>query len=832
MHFIKQHSTYLIVFLFVVILFHCIFNLQIVNPENISWLMSARHDWGQHYLGWAFYRNEPWTFPLGSIEAICYPSGTNVGYMDSIPLLAFIFKIFSFALPEDFQYLGAWLFFCYLMTAYYTVKILKLYSINTVYIVLAALLIVFNPVLVYRVMHPALCAHWLILAGIYLYLKPATKQNVNSINRQITGLVIITALINPYLCFFIAGFAVIIPFRHYFYDKLISLKRAIIYPVVCILSIPVLWYLFGMLTFNNTTNLEVDGGYGVLSLNLNAVYNTWGSSKLLSFSSRVTDHQYEGFLYLGVGLMILFAISIVCFFAYSQPKRFFKTHKNLLPLLILGFLMVIFAISHKVSFNDRILFELPYPKFIIKLGNVFRASGRAAWVCFYMALLFFVIILLRSKIPQWLKVAVLVVALVIQGYDLQVFYFGRQYTHGSYNSPLDEEKWSNLVAPFKRIITYPPYNNHLLNQMDYQDLCFVALKNNKAISTGYTARENLSAYKVYTDSLTSDLEAGVLHEEELYVTTPQYLDVFDVVLHNKAAGLDYMDGYYIIYPKNKEQKTGRPKTPEALRLTDSVMKNASSSNIVNSTDKFTFIEEGIKMNIDRFSRKKNNIKVMGWAFLENSNSLKDSVFVTLSKDKSAFVVKTHQILREDVAKAFNNVNYTKTGFSASFFTDEIINSEDYVLGVVVKKPSGESFHYRLGTLKEMEKEREPNKISVFPDTDEKGQLGWVEEATVKGGRIIITGWAALENVHSDNTAVKIVFTGPDNSYTIKPETVMRPDVTSTLNTKYRHDTSGFNVILKEDKLPKGDYQIGIIVEDIKTGKKSFKKYRKTITVKQ
>src|SRR5690606_13942622 len=148
----------------------CIFNLQIVNPENISWLMSARHDWGQHYLGWALYRNEPWTFPLGSIEAICYPSGTNVGYMDSNPLLAFIFKIFSFALPEDFQYLGAWLFFCYLMTAYYTVKILKLYSINTVYIVLAALLIVFNPVLVYRVMHPALCAHWLILAGIYLYL--------------------------------------------------------------------------------------------------------------------------------------------------------------------------------------------------------------------------------------------------------------------------------------------------------------------------------------------------------------------------------------------------------------------------------------------------------------------------------------------------------------------------------------------------------------------------------------------------------------------------------------------------------------------------------------
>ncbi len=36
-----------------------------LQPSNINWLMTARHDWGTHYLGWAFYKNEPWHFPIG-----------------------------------------------------------------------------------------------------------------------------------------------------------------------------------------------------------------------------------------------------------------------------------------------------------------------------------------------------------------------------------------------------------------------------------------------------------------------------------------------------------------------------------------------------------------------------------------------------------------------------------------------------------------------------------------------------------------------------------------------------------------------------------------------
>src|SRR6187455_1518113 len=138
----------------VAVVFHFAYSLEIIIPTNISWLMTVMHDWGQHYLGWYFYRNESWDFPLGEMHNLFYPLGTNVGFTDSIPLLAIFFKLFSFLLPEDFQYFGMWLFLCHLLAAYFTIRLLTLFNVNRVFIFLAVLFVTANPVLIYRGMHP------------------------------------------------------------------------------------------------------------------------------------------------------------------------------------------------------------------------------------------------------------------------------------------------------------------------------------------------------------------------------------------------------------------------------------------------------------------------------------------------------------------------------------------------------------------------------------------------------------------------------------------------------------------------------------------------------
>ena len=64
-----------------------------LDPRNFMWLMAG--DWLQHWLGWLFFRNDPWTFPLGRISSLLYPVGTNIGFTDSNPLVSLLLKPFA-----------------------------------------------------------------------------------------------------------------------------------------------------------------------------------------------------------------------------------------------------------------------------------------------------------------------------------------------------------------------------------------------------------------------------------------------------------------------------------------------------------------------------------------------------------------------------------------------------------------------------------------------------------------------------------------------------------------------------------------------------------------
>ena len=87
---IAKFKDQIILFVLTICAFQIGLGLEKINPANISWLFEARMDWSTHYLGWAFFRDADWTFPLGSIPQYYYPMGTNIGFTDSIPLMAII----------------------------------------------------------------------------------------------------------------------------------------------------------------------------------------------------------------------------------------------------------------------------------------------------------------------------------------------------------------------------------------------------------------------------------------------------------------------------------------------------------------------------------------------------------------------------------------------------------------------------------------------------------------------------------------------------------------------------------------------------------------------
>ena len=100
---------YLVLSIFLTIIFIGVENL---NFTNIKWLFSG-NDIAGHQTGWHFFKEDSWRFPLGSNPNYGDAIGNSIVYSDSIPLMAFIFKLFNSFMPEKFQYIGFWYLICF-----------------------------------------------------------------------------------------------------------------------------------------------------------------------------------------------------------------------------------------------------------------------------------------------------------------------------------------------------------------------------------------------------------------------------------------------------------------------------------------------------------------------------------------------------------------------------------------------------------------------------------------------------------------------------------------------------------------------------------------------
>ena len=95
-----------IYFLFLFISFLCL--AAVVGIENISfksteWLYNNNES-SLYQLGWYFFKNDIWRFPLGSNPNYGDNLGNVIVFSDSIPILALFFKLFKSFITENFQY--------------------------------------------------------------------------------------------------------------------------------------------------------------------------------------------------------------------------------------------------------------------------------------------------------------------------------------------------------------------------------------------------------------------------------------------------------------------------------------------------------------------------------------------------------------------------------------------------------------------------------------------------------------------------------------------------------------------------------------------------------
>lgn len=406
----KDCYLYFVIFIICFIYFYFTFAVKNLNPLEVGWLWKNT-DPVQQYLGWSFFRREPWHWPPGLTTTFNIAQPMSVGLTDSLPLLAFLFKPFSFILPDDFQYFGFYIFINLFLQGIFGILLSKRYTKNPILQVLFSIFFILSPPLLLRLnLHAALASHWLILAAIYDYPRAWNF-------KFWLVLTALSALIHPYLMVMV--FALFF-FKMIFNDYL-NIKIRFLHFILCSFVALFLSYLSGQ--FVNSGSIYASG-FGDYPTNLLSFFD----SNFISINS-LTPTIFFGrnpfgrtTQYLGFGVILLLLLVLFLKFLKKNKKIIIFDNKNK-GLLSCVLLMAFFSLATPIYFANTPIIEIPiYDLPLLRhFAHMFRASGRFAWPLFYVVNIFVLAFLLKHFHPK-ICIFIFSVALVLQIIDLSPKY--------------------------------------------------------------------------------------------------------------------------------------------------------------------------------------------------------------------------------------------------------------------------------------------------------------------------------------------------------------------------------------------------------------------------
>ncbi|MBP5464808.1 MAG: hypothetical protein J6Y13_06530 [Treponema sp.] len=421
----KKNLEYLFTFglppLLAALCFILIYGVRILNPVYDDWLL-AGGDLSQHYIGWEGYRNGNWTFPIGLSDTLTYPTSISVIFTDSIPLPAVFFKLLSPLLPETFQYWGLWGLAGFVLTALVSAILVRKYSPNTACTVLTSLFFTLSPTILQRLYgHESLGGgQWLVIAS----LLPLAfyREHYHHIRKAAVFWGLLAFLcVGIHIYFAVTCFFSLIAFC--LYDLLTTKKLKTAFASGTSYGLTALattWLLGGL---KGGIKGKGAGEVGEFSANLNCLINPLEYSRFFPGLPIHGNGQYEGFAYLGLGIFVLLAVSLILLTTTGGKKAFSRIPYNrqkAIAFAIAAMLSFLFALSPLVTFGSRLLFTIPLPHAVNKLLVTFRSTGRMVWLCYYIIYLTVICLFLSisKRHSPWMQAVILGICLFLQIIDL------------------------------------------------------------------------------------------------------------------------------------------------------------------------------------------------------------------------------------------------------------------------------------------------------------------------------------------------------------------------------------------------------------------------------
>ena len=249
-------------------------------------------------------------------------------------------------------------------------------------------------------------------------------------------------------------------------------------------------YLLGGFSSSATAGTN---NLGLFSFNLNAFINPMSYSTILRKTSLwnwpfYTQGQYEGFAHLGLGMILLLACGMILLLKDGIKGKRPSIYQVMVVLMSMGLIM--FAASPIITWNDKLVFQLPYSSTLYKYWGIFGSCGRMAWPVVYFFMIFGITSISKMvSNRKRLVYGLLLVSCLVQVIDLseQLRRRHEKYTEkAEYSSPLEDTIWNKIVSDgtYKHIV----WVTHNVENNDVMEVAILALEHDMTMGNFYFAR--------------------------------------------------------------------------------------------------------------------------------------------------------------------------------------------------------------------------------------------------------------------------------------------------------------------------------------------------------
>ena len=528
--------------------FYAVLGFNVLNVKNINWLMQGCRDPAMFYCGWAHFRYGDWGIPLGLNPGYGLELGSSIVFSDSNPFLALLFKPFSPILPEPFQYFGVWLLLCYILQAWFAWKLLSLYSDNRPLNGLGTLILTFSPPFLQRSLflgHFNLCGHFLLLASLYFSLKP----NLSKRKFAWPVLLILAALVHSYLLAMVISIWLADLAANVYSKKLTFLSVFVEVCLTLLLLFTVCWQAG---YFSVSASSLAGGGFGFYHMNLLSIFNSSGWPHIrwsyILKSIPVGYGSYEGFNYLGLGVVVLGVFALPVLFSKKiNMLTIFRKH-TFLVMVALG--LTAFAVSNIIEVGPYSL-TCPLPKSLMDLCDTFRSSGRMFWPVFYIIVVFIIFLIIRGYTKRT-AILLMSFAMMLQIADTHSGW-GRNRQNVTtaqnmaWDASLNDSFWQAASAKYAKLRYILPSGNRD-TPPDWCLLASYAAMHGLATDAVYLARFGQDSLIAARNSAMHALATGNYEQDTLYILDAKYVKNAAIHINSKTDMLALINGFYVLAP--------------------------------------------------------------------------------------------------------------------------------------------------------------------------------------------------------------------------------------------------------------------------------------------